>query len=380
MKKLKMAGIVGTILKSNITKLSRPYKLNFSITYWCQSRCTHCSIWQIRPKGELTLDEIREFAKQNRYFKWLELTGGEPFLRSDIVEIARAFNESCKGLYLLTMPTNSLCSYEMEMKKIEEMAKLGIPNIVITVSLDGYRELEDKIRGVPGNYDKAIRMYKGIAELGKKYPGLIATIGFTIIKANAGQLERTVEEVMKEIPEINYANFHVNVGQVSDNYYANINNPVAAPTELAIKDVNFLLEKMRAVKERGLARRAKQFLEIKYMEGTLEFLRTKLSPIPNRDGELSIFMDSYGTVFPSIMTSKKIGNIRQDGYSLNKMISHAELGTQHENYYTPCESYQSVLGALFKFSINGKKQRSEKEKMAAVKEINPPSREGSEIV
>lgn len=373
MKSTKMAGIVGTILKSNFARLSRPYKLNFSVTYWCQSRCTHCLIWQIRPKGELTLDEIKEFARQNPYFKWIELTGGEPFLRQDIVDIARAFKESCKGLYLLTMPTNSLCNYDMEIKKIEEIAKLGVPNVVITVSLDGYRELEDKIRGVPGNYDKAIRMFKGIAELGKKHDNIIATFGFTIINANAGQLEKTVNEVMKEVPGINYTNFHVNVGQVSDNYYANTNNPIVAPAELATKDVEFLLEKMKTARESGIARRAKQYLEIKYMEGTLEFLRTKRSPVPNRDGELSVFMDSYGAVFPSIMTSRKLGNIRQDGYRLDKMLSHAELGTEKENYYTPCESYQSVLGAILKLSINGKRHAGEKEPRAVPKEVSPPN-------
>jgi len=369
MKSLKMAGIIGTILKSNVTRLNRPYKLNFSITYWCQSRCTHCSIWQIRPKGELTLDEIKQFAKQNGFFRWVELTGGEPFLRQDIVEIARAFNESCNGLYLLTMPTNSLCNYDMEIKKIEEIAKLGIPNVVITVSLDGYRELEDKIRGVPGNYDKAIRMYKGISELGKRYPNLIPTFGFTIINANAGQLERTVEEVRKEIPGINYTSFHVNVGQVSDNYYNNTTNPIAAPVELAIKDVEFLLMNMRSVKEHGIAHMAKRFLEIKYMEGTLEFLQTKISPVPNRDGELSVFMDSYGTVFPSIMTSRKLGNIRQDGMSLEKIMAHSDLGLQKENYYTPCESYQSVLGSLFKLSLSGKKQVSVKAQKTSGEEI-----------
>ena len=372
MKSLKMAGIVGTVLKSNITRLNRPYKLNFCVTYWCQSRCAHCSIWKIRPKGELTLDEIKEFAKQNRYFQWLELTGGEPFLRQDIVEIARTFKESCSGLYLLTMPTNSLCNYEMEIKKIEEIAKLGIPNVVITVSLDGYRELEDKIRGVPGNYDKAIRMYKGITELSRRYPNLIATLGFTIINANAGQLQRTVEEVMKEVPGIHYTNFHVNVGQVSDNYYGNTANAIAAPADLATKDVEFLLEKMKTVKEHGLAQRAKQFLEVKYMEGTLEFLRTRRSPIPNRDGELSVFMDSYGTVFPSIMTSMKLGSIRQDGSSLEKMLAHAELGVQHENYYTPCESYQSVLGALLKMNFGSKEKSTEKAPKAVMEDVNAP--------
>ena len=348
MKSAKMVGIAGTILKSNIARLDRPYKLNFSITYWCQSRCTHCSIWQIRPKGELTLEEIKEFANQNKYFKWIELTGGEPFLRSDIVEIARTFRDACKGLYLLTMPTNSLCNYDMEIKKIEEIAQLGIPNVVITVSLDGYRELEDKIRGVPGNYDKAIRMFKGIRELGKKYGNVLCVFGFTIINANAGQFEKTVQEVMKEVPGISYSDFHVNIGQVSDNYYANINNPIIAPADQAMKDVEYLLANMKKVRERGVARMAKTYLEIRYMEGILEFLKTKKSSVPNRDGELSIFLDSYGNVFPSIMTSRKLGNIRQDGGSLAKMVENADLGKDKEQYFTACESYQSILGALLK--------------------------------
>ncbi len=348
MQSTKLAGILGTILKSNFTRLSRPYKLNFSITYWCQSRCQHCSIWTIKPKGELTLDEIKEFARQNPYFKWIELTGGEPFLRSDIVDIARAFRDSCPGLYLLTMPTNSLCNYDMEIKKIEEMAQLGIPNIVITVSLDGYRELEDKIRGVPGNYDKAIHMFNGIRELGKKYSNLLCVFGFTIINANAGQFEKTVKEVMKEIPGMSYSDFHVNIGQVSDNYYANINTPIVAPADQAMKDVEYLLENMRKVREKGVSRMAKTYLEIKYMEGILEFLRTKKSSVPNRDGELSIFLDSYGNVFPSIMTSRKLGNLRQDGNSLSAMVAKAGLGKEREQYFTACESYQSILGALLK--------------------------------
>ena len=79
---------------SNFRRLKKPYKLNFAITMWCQSRCLTCNIWQIKPKDELTLDEIREFAKKNTSFRWVGLTGGEPFLRSDIVDIAKAFKES----------------------------------------------------------------------------------------------------------------------------------------------------------------------------------------------------------------------------------------------------------------------------------------------
>jgi len=345
---LRVAGMLGTILESNFRHLSRPYKLNFSVTYMCQSRCIHCSIWQIKPKNELTLDEIKEFAKQNNYFRWVELTGGEPFLRSDIVEIAKAFTENCRGLYLMTMPTNSLCDYDMELRKIEEILKLGMPNFVITVSLDGYRDLHDKIRGVPGNYDRAIRLFKGLQELGKRYKNLIYTFGFTIINQNVGQLEKTIEEVKKEVPDFRYPYFHVNLGQLSSNYYANTSNNITAPSELALKDVSYILEKLKTYKEGGFTKWAKNYLEVKYLEGLMEFIKNGKSAVPNRDGELSIFLDSYGSIYPSIMSNKKLWNIRESGYNLEKMFKEYDHNDTKENYYTPCESYQSVLGAIFK--------------------------------
>ncbi len=368
MRSAKMAGIMATIVKSNFTKLNKPYKLNFAITYWCQSRCQHCLIWQIRPKGELTLDEIKELAKQNSYLQWVELTGGEPFLRQDIVEIAKSFYENCKGLYLLTMPTNSLCNYDMEIKKIEEIAKLGIPNVVITASLDGYRELEDKVRGIPGNYDKAIRMFKGIMELRKRYKNLVPTFGFTVINTNAGQFERTVTEVMKDVPEADYSNFHINIGQVSDNYYGNRNNPIVAPTELAMKDVDFLLSKMKGTREQGLDLTAKAYLETKYLENLREFLRTKNSPIANRDGELSVFLDSYGNLYPSIMTTEKLGNVREDGYRLDKLVAAINPATRKERHFTACESYQSILGALLKPNLGWAKHSDYSEPANVIQE------------
>ncbi len=341
-----MLGLSATVVKSNFSRLQKPYKLNFSVTYWCQSRCIHCSIWQIRPKGELTLDEIKKFAEANRYFKWIELTGGEPFLRSDIVEITKTFVENCKGLYLLTMPTNSLCNYDMEIRKIEEMAKLPIPNIVITVSLDGYRELHAKIRGIPDNYDKAIRMFKGIKELGKKYKNLMCVFGFTIINHNAGQLERTIQEVKKDIPDLKFSEFHVNLGQNSENYYGNTTNKISAPVDLAIKDITYLHDNMKKEREANPVKMAKNYLEIKYMEGLLEFVKSGKSSVANRDGELSIFMDSYGTVYPSIMTTKKLWNIRENGNDMTETLKKFNAGTERESYFTACESYQSILGAM----------------------------------
>jgi len=100
-------------------------------------------------------------------FVIVELTGGEPFMRSDLVEIAKAFAEYSKRLYAITIPTNSLVNIEAVVNKVNEMLKLN-KKIVITLSLDGYRELEDEIRGVKGNYDRVIALDKRFAEIKKQ--------------------------------------------------------------------------------------------------------------------------------------------------------------------------------------------------------------------
>jgi len=347
----KFASLGATALKSNVTALDKPYKLNFAITYWCQSRCMTCNIWQIRPKGELSLDEIKQFAKKNDYFKWIELTGGEPFLRSDIVEIARAFAETSKDLYVLTMPTNSLCGREMVLDKLRKILELNIPKVSITVSLDGYRELHDKIRGVPGNYDKAISMFKDLMELKKSYKNLYFVFGYTMSSFNQGQLMKTIEEVRKDIPEVKYKDFHLNMGQVSSNYYGNSDIQVKGAPEVISNEISEFI-KMREF-EFGVIPQ----IESVFLKKLLYYSKTGEMPMRSRSLEASLFMDSFGYVYPSIMWDKKIGNIKEHDYSLDG-IWKSEQARQtrleikqgkEPKQWTACEAYQSITGNILSF-------------------------------
>lgn len=343
-----------TGLKSNFVRLDKPYKLNFAITFWCQSRCTHCNIWEIKPKGELTLDEIKEFAKKNSYFKWVELTGGEPFLRSDIVEIARAFKENSKGLYILTMPTNSLCNHDMVIKKITEMLQLKIPRVAITVSLDGYRELHDEIRGVQGNFDRAIEMFKRLRELKKSHPNLFFVFGYTMIAKNQGQFMKTYEAVKKEIPDIKFNDFHVNLGQLSDNYYQN-SSQIGV---IKIDDRELVANEIKElIKHREFELSMIQRIEEIFLSKLVDYARTGVQPMKSRSMEASLFLDSWGNIYPSIMWNKKIGNVREIGFDLaNVWNSPAALEVRKEIkdgkepvQWTSCEAYQTIIGNVSTF-------------------------------
>ena len=347
----KLVGITATALRSNFGELEHPYKLTFSITYKCQSRCLTCNIWEMKPTNELTLQEIQEFAKRNNYFKWIEITGGEPFLRGDIVDIVKAFNENCKSLYIVTMPTNSLCNPSMVLGKIEEILNLGIPKLSITVSLDGYRELHDKIRGIPGNFDKAMVIFKGLKELQKKHSNLFMVFGYTMSKFNQGKFQSTVEGVRREIPEVTYNDFHLNLGQISDIYYSNTDLDLSAARDVVAGEI------AATIKKRKFQIGAIPAIEGVFLKRLVDYANTGQTPIKSRSLDASLFMDSYGNVFPSIMWGRKIGSIREAEYSLEPIWHSKDADEIRElikegkepSNWTACEAYQAIVGNVVNF-------------------------------
>ena len=83
-------------LKGNLMKPEDgPEELHIELTYNCNSKCIMCDLWDYqqrfpRPDGtELSLDEIRRLIEESYHLqktKVVVLSGGEPFLRKDIVE------------------------------------------------------------------------------------------------------------------------------------------------------------------------------------------------------------------------------------------------------------------------------------------------------
>ncbi len=348
MNSTKLVSLGLTALKSNVTHLDRPYKLTFSITYACQSRCVMCNIWQIKPSGELDIREIGEFAQRNSCFKWIEITGGEPFLRSDIVDIVRIFRDSSKDLYVLTMPTNSLCNQDTVVGKIEAILKLGIPKVSITISLDGYRELHDRIRGIPGNFDRAMGLAKRLRNLQARYQNLFFVFGYTMGKFNEGQLMNTVRGVQKELPWVTANNFHVNMAQTSEIYYKN--------SEMNLKPdaSGFSTELESFIKARKFEIGVIPVIENAFLKKLDYYIKTGRTPMKGRSLDASLFMDSYGNVFPSIMWGRKIGNIRDVDYDLSRIWHNAGAEEARKlikegkepHAWTACEAYQTLVGNI----------------------------------
>ena len=87
-----------------------PIHLTFFVTRRCNLRCPFCFyLAGAAPPGpdapELSLDEVRQISLSLGHLLWLAFSGGEIFLRDDIVEISRIFYDNNKPVIML-YPTN----------------------------------------------------------------------------------------------------------------------------------------------------------------------------------------------------------------------------------------------------------------------------------
>ena len=122
--------------------------LRISITEDCNFRCKYCN-----PNGELNYskksiskDEIIEIVKlfSELGVKKVRLTGGEPLLRSDLIEIIRDIKK-IKNIEEITMTTNGL----LLNKNLLELKNAGLNRV--NLSLDTFNKSKFKeITGVDG--------------------------------------------------------------------------------------------------------------------------------------------------------------------------------------------------------------------------------------
>ena len=115
----------------------------------CNLNCKHCRVSEKNDNEKLSLKEAKSLLSELWYngTTMLNLSGGEPFLRSDIFEIldfAQKFED-------IVITTNGTLLNEEKCKKLSTYK-----NIKLSISLDGLEETHDKFRRKKGAFRKVI--------------------------------------------------------------------------------------------------------------------------------------------------------------------------------------------------------------------------------
>jgi len=193
--------IVTTLTRYRIAKTNRlktPSKITFFVTNRCNARCKHCfysSQIGTNNFAELNLDQIQKLAFSLNHPIDLNLTGGEPFLRNDLVDIGKIFCQTPKVTFLY-LPTNGLLP-ERILSVVEQiMRECKLAGLYVQVSLDGPEEKHDEIRKVKGCFKKAIETIELLKKLQQKYNTLYLKTATVISSANYQHLDEVVQTLL----------------------------------------------------------------------------------------------------------------------------------------------------------------------------------------
>lgn len=131
-----------------------PINLTVGLTYRCNSRCKTCNVWQMKSDNELSTEEFDEVFRKLGEAYWFTMSGGEPFLKDDLVKICQSAHDNCKP-GIINIPTNGLL-FKVIPKRVEEILEVCPKSkIIANLSLDGVGEQHNEIRGVKGNFERA---------------------------------------------------------------------------------------------------------------------------------------------------------------------------------------------------------------------------------
>jgi MoaA/NifB/PqqE/SkfB family radical SAM enzyme len=348
---LSFLNLAANISLSNLNLLSKPYKLTFAITDRCNLQCTTCNIWQKKPENELSLSEIEKIFINNK-FSWVNLTGGEPYLRSDFVEIIRVINQNNPRLYFLNFTSNGFLTDDI-LKKTEAMLPFfKVPKFAVGVSINGPPAIDGAIRGNPDSFDHAMETFKGLKALLNKtrYQPFIS---YTISPKNIGKLQETIEIIRSQVPGFKLTDFHVNPFHFSSHYYGNAGNQADPDfSDKAIAEIDQFLSIYK------VPLKPDTWIEKRYLNLLKKYLKKQKTPLPCQALRASCYLDAQGNIYPCAMYNKVLGNLRDDEYKLSKLWK-AESFTETKktikeykcpNCWTPCEAYQTILANLARFN------------------------------
>ncbi|MFH1582815.1 MAG: glycosyltransferase [Candidatus Falkowbacteria bacterium] len=276
------------------TKKYQPIDATVAVTYKCNSRCKMCNIWQTENPTDLPINYFYNLSKS---LKYINISGGEAFLRPDLPEIIKIIKHSSPRAQII-ISSNGLAS-ELIVKSVKQILTID-KGIGIRISLDGIGRTHDEIRGVNGAYQNVLKTVVALKDIGVKNLGF----SFTIMDDNAGEL-KAVYDLAKSLGlELALA-----LVQNSEIYFNKDNNK--------LKLVKAVEENLKYIIRHELKSwNLKRWLRAYYDYGLLYFVKYKERLLPSGAGKDSLFIDPEGCIYPSNLINLKIGKLSEE--SLDK--------------------------------------------------------------
>lgn len=315
------------LAKKGLVRTPKPIILTFSITSACQSLCKTCNIGRRYLKNpdiakrDLTLEEIEKMFKSIGPVYFFNISGGEPFLRKDFIEIVKLAFKHLSPKVIHT-PTNALMPKTIKEKTKETlkwMKENGYGDVSFTIkpSYDGIKDNHDEIRGIKGNFEKLITTYKFLTELKDIYPNLKVGLGTVISKFNINQIKEIADFAYMLKPDT-----YINEIAENRSELFNKEEDITPHSNLYKTAMKYFSEqtKQEMRTKKGISRAMYAFRQV-YYNLTIEILKKNRQIIPCYGGISNVHINARGEVWPCCILgySKPLGNLRDVEFNFYKI-------------------------------------------------------------
>lgn len=267
--------------------VQQPTDMCIIVTYRCPMRCQMCNIWQnpTDKKDEITIEQIKKLPK----VKFINITGGEPFVREDLEDIIEVCFQKSPRVVISTSGW-----YEDRVLKMAQR----FPNIGIRISIEGLSQKNDELRGRQGGFDKGLRTLLTLKDMG------IKDIGFGITVSNHNSADMlSLYKLSKSLGmEFATAAFH-------NSYYFHKDDNYITNRDEVCGNFKTLMEWQ--LKENS----PKSWFRAYFNMGLINYIHGNRRLLPCEAGLVNFFVDPFGEVYPCNGMEEKhwkesMGNIK----------------------------------------------------------------------
>ncbi len=242
------------------------------VTYRCNAKCCMCSTWQ-HPSlkdEEFAPDLVRKIPDG---LQFINITGGEPFLRDDLDEIIVLALTKTRRLVISTN------GYFTE-KIIRLVEKYG-NQVGIRISIEGLPAANDELRGLKNGFDHGLRTLLGLHSMG------IKDIGFGITVS-----DRNAKDMMELYRLADAMGLEFATAVTHNSYYFHkLDNIFQDPERIAAEFERLAVHLLKT-------RRPKNWFRAYFNMGLANKVRGGKRPLPCEVGSDVFFLDPYGNVMP----------------------------------------------------------------------------------
>ncbi len=288
--------------------LALPLNLTISVSYRCNSRCKTCNVWQ-RPNDDFTLEEYdKTFASIGRAPYWFTFSGGEPTLRKDLPEmVGLAYRHCHPGI--INIPTNGIQDKIIPGRVEQVLQAAPGSEVIINLSLDGVGVKHDIVRGVRGNFERAMRTYAGLKALKGRYKNFTLGVHTVISNFNVDDFDEIYAFVTNELKPDQF------ISEIAEERVEldTVGMGITPPLQKYKPVIEKLQVGIRQAETDGVSRITQAFRD-RYYDIVKRTLVEKRQIIPCLAGIASAQIAPNGDVWTCCIRAESVGNLREHNY------------------------------------------------------------------